>query len=168
IGKGEEYEKIKPSVCILITNFELVLENRQYHNRYRLRDSVTGSEFTDLMEVNTLELPKLPDNADGTPSWDWLEFLKTDSVEVYEMLSDNNPEVKKAVVRLKELSAEETARLVYEARLKAKRDQYAREKFVRQETILTVAQNLLKLGRPLEEIAQATGLSVEEIRSLLH
>ncbi|MDR1854935.1 MAG: Rpn family recombination-promoting nuclease/putative transposase, partial [Azoarcus sp.] len=96
VGKGESYLTIKPSVCILITDFVLVPENARYHNRYRLRDFATGSEFTDLMEVNTLELPKLPDNSDGTPEWFWLAFLKDDREEVYEVLSDNNPDVKKA------------------------------------------------------------------------
>ncbi|MDR1854894.1 MAG: hypothetical protein LBR05_08340, partial [Azoarcus sp.] len=113
-----------------------------------------------------------PDNSDGTPEWFWLAFLKDDREEVYEVLSDNNPDVKKAVVRLKELSADEKARLVFEARQKAEWDQLARDKFVRQEgrqeALLSVARNLIKLGRSLEEIAQATGLSAEEIRSLLH
>jgi predicted transposase YdaD len=114
----------------------------------------------------------LPDNSDGTPEWFWLAFLKDDREEVYEVLSDNNPDVKKAVVRLKELSADEKARLVFEARQKAEWDQLARDKFVRQEGrregLLAVARKALTENVPIETIQTLTGLSVEEIRALLH
>jgi len=75
IGRGESYRKIERSICILITDYVQIPENGCYHNRYRLYDPKSGSEFTDLMEVNTLELPKLPHNTDGTALWDWLKFL---------------------------------------------------------------------------------------------
>ena len=65
IGNGDDYQDIKRSICILITDFALVHENRSYHNRYRLFDPRTGSEFTDLLEVNALEMPKLPQDGDG-------------------------------------------------------------------------------------------------------
>ena len=38
----------------------------------------------------------------------------------------------------------------------------------REEERLSIARNLLGLGRPIEEIAQATGLEPEKIESLMH
>jgi predicted transposase/invertase (TIGR01784 family) len=125
ICKSDPYVQIKPAICILITDFVLVTENRAYHNRYRLRDFQTQSEFTDLVEINTLELPKLPNEADGSTIWAWLEFLKADSREQMDMLAEKNPDVKKAVVRLAKLSADEKARMLHDARQKAEWDAYA-------------------------------------------
>ncbi|MCL2876301.1 MAG: Rpn family recombination-promoting nuclease/putative transposase [Betaproteobacteria bacterium] len=56
VSCGDSYRKIMRSICILITNYAQIPENNCYHNRYRLHDPRTGSEFTDLVEVNTLEL----------------------------------------------------------------------------------------------------------------
>ncbi|NLC43328.1 MAG: hypothetical protein GX783_03490 [Clostridiales bacterium] len=58
IGKGEEYDTIKRVISIVITDYRLIPENEQYHNRYQLYDSKTGSRFTDLLEVDALEYEK--------------------------------------------------------------------------------------------------------------
>jgi len=44
------------------------------------------------------------------------------------MLAQKSPAMKRATLRLLELSADEKARQLYEARLKEQRDNYAREK----------------------------------------
>jgi predicted transposase/invertase (TIGR01784 family) len=112
IGVGDPYRKIQPAICILIADFTLIPENTYYHNRYRLHDAQSGSEFTDLLEINTLELPKLPQD-DGTPLWDWMGFLKAESKEELDMLAEKNPEVKKAVAKLMTLSEDERARMLH-------------------------------------------------------
>lgn len=47
------------------------------------------------------------------------------------MLAERNPQVGKAVVKLRELSAGERARDMYERREKARRDQQSREDWAR-------------------------------------
>ena len=49
------------------------------------------------------------------------------------MVAERNPQVKKAVVTLRKLSADEQARDMYERRQKALRDMNSRERFVREE-----------------------------------
>jgi predicted transposase/invertase (TIGR01784 family) len=78
------------------------------------------------------------------------------------MIAERSPEVKKAVVRLIELSADEKARALYEAREKERRDNRARERGA----VLNVAKNLLEMDMPIEKIAKATGLSREEVSGL--
>ncbi|MDR1708537.1 MAG: Rpn family recombination-promoting nuclease/putative transposase, partial [Candidatus Accumulibacter sp.] len=76
-SEGASYRSLRPVVCIVITDFRLI-DNADYRNRYRLHDARTQSEFSALMEINILELPKLPRAAAGESDklWAWLEFLK--------------------------------------------------------------------------------------------
>jgi predicted transposase/invertase (TIGR01784 family) len=68
------------------------------------------------------------------------------------------------------VSEDEANRMLYEARLKARRDEQSRlqgaRKEGRQERDREIAQALKTLGDPVEKIAQATGLSAEEIAAL--
>lgn len=179
IGASCDYWNIKRSICIFIMDFELVPENGLFHNQYVLRDRA-GAQFTDLMEVVTLELPKLPEDADGTALWDWMKFIGTRDREVLEMLATKNLEVRRAADMLADLNSDERARMEAESREKLRRDiaHYkldAERKGMAKgmakglaEGRLSIARNLLKLGRPVDEVAAATLLSKEEVQSLTH
>jgi predicted transposase/invertase (TIGR01784 family) len=55
-----------------------------------------------------------------------LRFLKAEKEEEFKMLAEKNPIIKKAYCKLQEMSEDEAARMLYEARLKAQRDEYSR------------------------------------------
>ena len=169
IARGEDYRGIKRAICILITDYVQIPENRRYHNCYRLHDPSTGSAFTDLLEINTLELPKLPRD-DGTGLWDWLRFLSVQEEEELFMLAEKNPQVSKAVSRLMELSRDEQTRLLAESREKLQRDiaarEYAATEKGREEAQLAIARKALSENLPIETIQLITGLSPETIRTL--
>jgi len=78
VGAGIDYSKIQRAISIVITDYTLKPNNRKYHNRFTLADE-TGEQFTDILEVNTLELSKLPETEDGTPLWEWMKFLKSEA-----------------------------------------------------------------------------------------
>ena len=86
------------------------------------------------------------------------------------MIAEKSPQVKQAVVRLIELSADEKARALYEAREKERRDNRAREKGARREgetaKAFAIAKKLLEIGLPIDQIVSATGLTREEVESL--
>ena len=98
------------------------------------------------------------------------------------MLAQGNPDVQKAVRRLVELSADDKARMIAEAREKNRRDAAAYAKDARDEGLAEalakgrteglakgykdVARKMLQRSRPLEEIMEMTGLSMQEIREL--
>ena len=165
IGSGSDYSQIKRSISIFITNFVLVSENTNYHNRYTLYDPQTGSQFTDLLEVNILELPKLSQD-DGTELWNWLKFLSASRKEELDMVAQKSPQVKKAVARLMELSNDERTRLLYESRQMMEWDNQIREREASNDRAIDIAKNLLKRNRPIDEILEDTGLTREEIESL--
>ena len=82
------------------------------------------------------------------------------------MLEERNPQIKKAVYVLKELSQDERTRLLYEAREKARRDMVSRMNGARREEKLENARNFLLLGVPVEIIAKTTGLSEDDVKKL--
>ena len=166
IGAGEPYSKIKRVISIIITDYILIPESKKYHNRYTLYDPETKTEFTDVIEVNTLELVKLPEHDDGTKLWDWMKFLSAKNKGDLDMLAEKNPQVKKAVVRLMELSNDERTRLLYESRHKMEWDNYAREHGARNEERLAIAKNALRKNLSIDDIIEITGLTREEIEEL--
>jgi predicted transposase/invertase (TIGR01784 family) len=123
IGKSEMYNVIQKVVCVCITDYELFPGNRDYLNRFRFFNPKNGQCFEDIPEeVYTLELPKVPSLADGTKGWEWMRFLKAKRKEEFEMIAGQNPEIRKAVNTLYEISADDKVRAEYEMRQKAWRD----------------------------------------------
>jgi predicted transposase/invertase (TIGR01784 family) len=68
------------------------------------------------------------------------------------------------------MSDDEANRMIYEARLKAQRDEYSRIQGAlregEQKGRLEVALKLKRMGIPVGQIAQGTGLSPEDIAKL--
>jgi hypothetical protein len=78
VGAGERYKAIRRSISIMIVNFTLLKDEApdRYKNVYRFLNTVSHEPFTDLQELVILELPKVPDEDDGTELWPWLKFFK--------------------------------------------------------------------------------------------
>jgi len=166
LGSGDEYENIKQVVSIVITEENLIKTSPKYYHRFVMYDCETGVEFTDLLEIHTLELGKLPTNADGTDLYDWAKFINAETEEELEMIAERNPQFQNAVVKLRELSADEKARDAYERREKARRDHNMFLRNARREAVVDVARNALQKNMPIGDIADITGLTREEIESL--
>ena len=58
IKSGQDWAVINKVVTIIITDYIFVPESAKYHHKFRYRTD-DGVEFTDLAEINTLELDKL-------------------------------------------------------------------------------------------------------------
>ena len=170
MGIGDDYEQIKRVISIIITDDELIQDSARYHHRFTLYDADARVEFSDLLEVDTLELGKLPKDNDGTTLYTWAKFIAADTEEELITVAESNPQLERAAVSLRELSADEHARSLYERREKALRDERARLSDARREgeqkRNLELARILLSdLG--VERIAEVTGLSIKEIEALI-
>ena len=166
IGSGNDFSKIKRSICIFITNFTFIPENNKYHNCFLLCDPETGLQLTDVLEADTLELSKLPEAEDGTEIWNWMKFLSAKRKEDLDMIAEKSPQVKKAVVRLMELSNDERTRMLYESRQMMEWDNKLEKEEAIKAREYEFAKNLLKRNRPIDEIIEDTGLTREEIEQL--
>ncbi|MDR0842892.1 MAG: Rpn family recombination-promoting nuclease/putative transposase, partial [Acidobacteriota bacterium] len=174
IKSGEDYGSLKQVISIVITDYALLPGITKYHNSIGWCILGESELFTDVQMIHTLELTKLPAKTDDTALWSWMSFLRARNREELEMTAQTSPQVGKAVVRLMELSQEDEARMIFEARLKAQRDAHSRERGARnegkaegrREGKAEIARKLLAMDMPLETIISATGLSFGEIEKL--
>jgi predicted transposase/invertase (TIGR01784 family) len=150
----------------VITDYDIIKESPKYHHVFQLYDKSSGVQFTDIMEINTLELQKIPEESDSTAKYNWLKFLKAEGEEEFNMIGERRPAIKKAVVELKRLSQDEEAQRLYEAREKAIRDENSRLKTALRKRDKEIAQNLIKIGLTNDQISEATKLSAEEIAGM--
>jgi predicted transposase/invertase (TIGR01784 family) len=166
IGSSEKYEKIKKVISIIITDEKLISLSPRYHHRFTFYDADAGIEFTDLIEIHTVELQKLPDSTDGTALYDWAKFIAAETEEELTMIAERNPQIGKAVVKLRELSADERARDLYERREKGQRDltMFMDDAIKKRE--LEIAKTLIGMNMPLDQIVVAAGLTVEEVENV--
>jgi hypothetical protein len=81
-----------------------------------------------LVEIITIELPKVPDTDDGDPVWPFLRFFKCREEEDFSMLVDKYQQVRGAFQALREISMSPYARRVADARQRERWAQEAREK----------------------------------------
>jgi predicted transposase/invertase (TIGR01784 family) len=106
----------------VITDFAVIDGSPDYHHTFRLYDAKHNIELTDLVEIHTLELPKLPMHQDGSELWSWLKLFDTQKEEDLTMLAEQKPMLRKVVGILQELSQDERARLLYEQQEKWRMD----------------------------------------------
>ncbi|MDR1650402.1 MAG: Rpn family recombination-promoting nuclease/putative transposase, partial [Synergistaceae bacterium] len=83
---------------------------------FRLYDRDSGVLFTDVMEIHTLELGKLPETSGSDVKegelLDWLRLIRSEREEEIDMLAAKTEEMKMTVGRLKQLSADERTRML--------------------------------------------------------
>jgi len=165
MASGQKWKEIKRVVSIIITDYDIITEDNEYHHQFRYRTK-NGVEFTDLKEINTLELSKLPQNKEDTDLWYWLKFIKSDDREVLEMIAERSPQMKKAVGFLKELSADERTRMLYEERENARRDFVSIVDGAIKDRDIAIISNALNMNMDIEAITMLTGYTREEVEAL--
>jgi predicted transposase/invertase (TIGR01784 family) len=127
IKKGERYEKIQQVISIVICNHDLNPRSEHYLHDYSLRDSQSGEEFTDLLKLITIELPKLPKEPNGKAEWPWLQAFKCKTMEETMSLAQRFPQLGRVVEALRELTLTDDERWYVDMQEKARWAQYARE-----------------------------------------
>ena len=174
ISDSEQYEKINPVVNIVITNHILIAESDDYYHHFRFSDLEKGIVFSDISEIHTLELPKLPKSQDEKSVFPWMKFFSIKSEEELDMVVQAYPQLQKVATKYLEITQDDHIRAIQEARLKQERDTQARmdavkdsfrEEGERQERY-KIARNLLNLGVSLDIISQSSGLTIEEIERI--
>jgi predicted transposase/invertase (TIGR01784 family) len=177
IDSGKEYA-LKRVISILITNYPLILESPLYHHRFTLYDHRVAVEFTDILKIHTLELPKIPETPEPADVYlcHWLRFLRAETMEELKMVANASPALQKATAKVMKLSKDEHARMLYEAEMKARDYELVRLHAARTEgktegrtgERIAIARNMLERNIAVADISDITGLSFDEIKKLAH
>ena len=140
-----------------------------------------NDRLSDELEIHFLNLAKVKEQQESFEQdekkkklYNWLKFIETDNKEVRSMLAENSEMMRKAnsTIGVMEMSPKE--KWLYENRMKYEYDKASWKHVGYQEGIdkgahqakLETAKNLLAMNFSIENIAKATGLSLEEIKKL--
>ena len=195
IGRGDPYTKLKKCIHVSILDFIRFADDEKCHRTIRLCDEQTGKKYTDLLEMQILELKKLPKELrEDDDIIQWMRFLAGKSRKELEDMAGTSEYIEEAYRELERMSADERARLEYEARQKAIRDHDAimssawetgmekglqegmvkglqegmekgLQQGIRQER-QDIVFRMLEKGMDPEMIADLTGINIEEIQKL--
>ena len=172
LHKGDDYSKLKRTIAVNILDFRY-FGGLPSHNLFRIRDEISRSLLTELLEIHFIQLPLLgmEDELDlEDPFTRWLLFLsdRTDPRVKEEILMKDRT-IQKAHQDLEALATDGNARRMYELREKALLDlrsglNHARREGHQQGLEQGLEQGLdqgLELGR-MEEKARLARLLLEQ------
>ena len=191
IGKSKEYIKMKRTIIIFITMFDVdsLKVIPQYKTKWEIQEEKLKIKLTDVFEVDIIELSKAKKQLMcGTfeapkDMKDWVTFLiNPKEMEEKSKMEEMSEEVKKAYELWQNLNLNEEEREIAERRYKELASiEYAKKyehKLGREEgkeegriegerkKQKEIAKKLLKMGMKIEEVSEATGLNIEEIKDL--
>lgn len=187
LTEGKMYKELQKTFSINILNFNFIYGREEFHNRYKILNTVTKSddELHDVFELHYLELRKFhkPYHQLATALDRWSTFLtrahELDKNHLPPEL-DQDPAIKKAVYAVDRMFDEEE-RLIYEVRMEAiaeveskiasaleKGWNDGREKGLEQGREQVTRELALKLLDVLDAptVAAKTGLSLSEVETL--
>ena len=171
INAGQDYEILKKTIVILITDFEIGSpKEERCHTKWRIiEDKERKRVLTEKLELHIIQLPK-KGNMEESELLDWLEFLEEpESERVIEKMKENE-ELREAKEKLDTLSADKRMQRIAELRQKAIMDEKATYRLGEKRGIAKekqeIAKKMLKRKINIEEIMEITGLTKEEIESL--
>ena len=128
IETGEDFEKLKRCVVILIADFELdnLSDINKYITRWEIKEENYGKQvLTDLLKIAIIELPKAHRCKENNSLDTWVKFIE--NPEVIDMSKKENEAIKEARQVLEEISNDEKERYIAELRQKYIMDQKAIE-----------------------------------------
>ena len=166
IHRGQKYEILKPTISILITDYNLDKTKNisRYHTIWNLREEQQQDmKLTNDIEMHILEIPKVKDTElENDELAQWLRFIDNPESEEVKMLMCENKYWKQAMEELEYLSGEPDFQRLVESRAGFLMDQ----DFEIYERVKIIAKKMKAKNMPIEEIVELTGLTKEEVEKL--
>lgn len=181
--QGMKYTELRPTICINIVDFILFPEEKEFHNVNTVMNIKSKRIITENMQLYFLEIPKVIQEWQGERMDPWEDSLArwlllfpahederlTTILEAIAMEKD--PVLKKAIEDWERLSSDKEFLRLYWAREKEIKDRISEietaEEKAAKEAKIQLIQNMIKVGVPIEKVAEAAELSVEEVTVIL-
>lgn len=187
---GDSYKKLGKCIHVSILDFVRFPEDEKCYRTLHFRDDESSELYNDKMEIQILELRKLPEEVrTGEDIVDWMRFLKGKSREEFERMAETSVYFGEAYEALQRLSADERRRLEYEERDKALKDYNTqmssalrqgqkigeeigekRGREIGENAGIQLVFHVLNLhaqGKSAEEIAAVSNSSIEKVQMIL-
>ena len=189
--KTNDYTTLKRTIVVLIANFNVSkIKNMQYHTKWKIiEEKQRKNILTNKLEFHIIQLRKIKENENmDNELIDWLTFIKNPNSErtVYKMAE--NKELKEAHEKLETMSEDEKMQRFAEWRQDAiylentwkaiekergielgeKRGRELGEKIGEDREKIKIAKKLLKIGIKIEDVAESTGLKIDEVKKLIN
>ena len=171
--KGNDYEKLNKVICIWILEDKVYDEFEDFISKWKMfnEEHGVGGHFGDI-EFRIIELKKYRESATIKKNVRdfWLAFIDHKNEEMVKMACVTNEQIKKAREELDKIRANKALMNEILAKELAEND-YASamaraERKGKLENKKEIAKNLLKINMSIEQIAEVTGLSRDEILKL--
>lgn len=169
-----DYRKLKMCYMVGVMGYNILSKEFGYLNTFTFRDE-KGRQLSDDIQITYLELEKISKllekpTEELTHSECWALFLRyasyDDKHEVLEKISEQNGGVKMAIDVLKYISKSDLERMQYEDEILAEIDHEAEIDYRVKAERIKIAKKMLSKNKPVDEIAEFTGLTESEIEKL--
>ena len=129
-----------------------------------LRDS-EGRDLTDLWELHIIELTKA---LKGTPVDDWIRLFNAESEEELDMITTKNEGITEAINVLKAMSLRRPLKALFDDYMKAKRDRWDEDEYIRDEGIAIGEERGRSEGIAIgEERGRSEGIAIGSSTAIL-
>lgn len=171
-GKGKKYHDLKKVIFLAITDYVVFPKKDRYKSDHVILDNHSYEHDLKDFSFTFVELPKFTKSLKELKSIEdkWYYFLKhaDESDDIDEILA-NHPEIKEAYGVLDRYHWTEEELQYYEKLIMNEADMHgtleAAKNEGRNEVKCQIAKALLKQGLSANQIAEATGLAIEDIES---
>lgn len=169
--RGDGYNALKPSVSIILTEFDHLPE-ASWHNAYSICNDVSRRRLTDHFAMHFIELKKFTysDVKALHRLGRWTAYFSNCGDRETEELAMSDPVMKEVVQAETAFTEDEIMRRKYSQREKAVRDYISAMDEARneglQEGIVQMAVKMLENGIDRHTVAAITGLSEQELAAL--
>ncbi|MFZ7807492.1 Rpn family recombination-promoting nuclease/putative transposase [Bacillus thuringiensis] len=183
LKKGKPYSSLHKTITINLLNFSMFKEYEDFHTTGKLWNIQQQQLLSDDIEIHIVEIPKLLQQwrEEKVNPWEdsfvrWLLLLPanedehlTHTLEAIAMNQD--PILQKAMDKWEHMSQDASFRKEYEAREKALMDEAASIAHALNKGIQQGKRQMIlgmhRLQIPIETIAQASELTIEEVQKII-
>uniref|UniRef100_UPI00402ABA31 Rpn family recombination-promoting nuclease/putative transposase n=1 Tax=Bacillus sp. DX2.2 TaxID=3073452 RepID=UPI00402ABA31 len=185
--EGMPYRSLRKTITINLLDFKLFSNEEAFHTTGKLWNIRTHQVLSDDMEIHFVEIPKLVKQwrEEKVNPWEsafvrWMLLLPAHEDEhltqtLEEIAMNQDPILQKAMDKWENMSHDSSFRIAYEAREKLLLDEQAKLAHAEQEGMekgieqgkMQMIRGMHEIGVPLETIAKASKLSVEEVERIL-
>jgi predicted transposase/invertase (TIGR01784 family) len=171
---SQKYHQLKRTISINILNFTLFENDERYWRKGYLKDDHNNEKFTDLLEMHFLELNKMRQVEEESPITFWIEFFKDPYSQKIASICEFVPEIREAKSIFEKAKSDPGAQELMRIREKAIRDYTSDIASAKDEGEAIglekgkreTAMKLLARGMSVDDIAEITGLSTDEVEKM--